>query len=152
MHNICALFVSIQAMAAPEDLLSLALNAGAVAPEGVVLLTMLGTLIVDLAGEKSAAKWSPPICYAGLGSALVLLAMQWNGPIEPSFLGSFLADNLAIALAPINSSESNNFKDLSFKPTNICDLLNHSKLLESGKLITKRSPLFNKLIQILILI
>ncbi len=95
------LLSSTQAMAAPEELLNLALNASAVAPEGMVLLAMLGTLIVDLAGEEAAAKWSPPICYAGLGGALVLLAMQWNGPLEPSFLGAFLADNLSIAFRSV---------------------------------------------------
>ena len=52
MPDLGALLISTQAMAAPGDLLSLALNARAVAPEGVVLLAMLGTLIVDLAGEK----------------------------------------------------------------------------------------------------
>ncbi len=76
-----ALLIATQSMAAPENLLNLALNANAVVPEGMVLLAMIGTLIVDLAGEKSAAKWSPPICYVGLGGALILLAMQWNGPI-----------------------------------------------------------------------
>ncbi len=101
MPQMGALIFATQAMAAPEELLNIALNAGAIAPEGAVLLAMLGTLIVDLAGEKAAAKWSPPICYAGLGTALALLAMQWNGPIESSFLGSFLADNLAIAFRAV---------------------------------------------------
>ncbi len=90
-----------QAAKAPAELLNLALNAKAIAPEGAVLIAMLGTLLVDLAGEKAAARWSPPICYAGLGTSLVLLGMQWNGPIEPSFLGSFLADNLAIAFRAV---------------------------------------------------
>ncbi len=97
MPEIGAIFITTQAVTAPSELLNLALNASAVAPEGAVLLAMLGTLIVDLAGEKAASKWAPPICYAGLGTALILLAMQWNGPLESSFLGAFLADNLAIA-------------------------------------------------------
>ncbi len=101
MIELGALFISAQPLQPPGELLNLALNAGAVAPEGAVLLAMLGTLIVDLAGEEAAAKWSPPICYAGLGSALVLLAMQWNGPLETSFLGSFLSDNLAIAFRAV---------------------------------------------------
>ena len=66
-------------------------------PEAAVLMAMLGTLLVDLAGEKISARWSPPICYAGLGTALILLIMQWNGEIQESFLGAFVADNLAIA-------------------------------------------------------
>jgi NAD(P)H-quinone oxidoreductase subunit 2 len=60
-------------------------------------MAMLGTLLVDLADEKISARWSPPICYAGLGSSLILLTMQWNGEIQESFLGAFIADNLAIA-------------------------------------------------------
>ena len=60
-------------MNAPQELLNLSLNARAVLPEGAVLLAMLGTLVVVLAGEKTASRWSPPICYAGLGSAIFLL-------------------------------------------------------------------------------
>ena len=81
----------------PIELLNLSLNARAVLPEGAVLMAMIGTLLVDLAGEKISARWSPPICYAGLGTALILLIMQWNGEIQESFLGAFVADNLAIA-------------------------------------------------------
>jgi NAD(P)H-quinone oxidoreductase subunit 2 len=77
--------------------LNLQLNAGAIAPEAAVLIALIACLLVDLAGEKAATRWVPPLCYGGLGSALVLLALQWNGSLEPSFLGSFLADNLAIA-------------------------------------------------------
>ena len=69
MPELGALFLSTQALAAPGDLLNLALNAGAVAPEGAVLLAMLATLLVDLAGEKVSVRWVPPICYAGLGTA-----------------------------------------------------------------------------------
>jgi len=81
--------------------LDLQLNAGAIAPEVAVLLTLVACLLVDLAGEKTASRWVPPICYGGLSAALVLLALQWNGPIEPSFLGAFLADNLAIAFRAV---------------------------------------------------
>ena len=76
MLEMGAVLISTQAMAAPEDLLNLALNARAVAPEGMVLLSMLGTLIVDLAGEKSAAKWSPPIW--GIPEAIDLLKQSFN--------------------------------------------------------------------------
>ncbi|MFM8544050.1 MAG: NAD(P)H-quinone oxidoreductase subunit 2, partial [Vulcanococcus sp.] len=81
---------------------SLQLNAGAVAPEGAVLLAMLACLLVDLAGEKAASRWVPLFSYLGLGSALVLLALQWDAaPLMPAFLGSFLADNLAIAFRAV---------------------------------------------------
>ena len=81
--------------------IALQLNAGAIAPEGAILLALLACLIVDLAGEKTASRWVPPICYGGLVASLILLATQWNGPIEPSFLGSFLADNLSIAFRSV---------------------------------------------------
>ena len=101
MPEMGVFLLATQAVAAPGELLNLALNAGAIAPEGAVLVAMLATLLVDLAGEQAAARWVPPICYAGLGTALVLLAQQWNAPLEPSFLGAFLADNLAIAFRAV---------------------------------------------------
>ena len=89
-------FCALTGGAAPV-ITALQLNAGAIAPETAVLVALLACLLVDLAGEEAASRWVPPICYGGLGTALVLLALQWNAPLEPSFLGSFLADNLAIA-------------------------------------------------------
>ena len=87
--------------AALPAITAIQINAGAIAPEAAVLVAMLACLLVDLAGEKAASRWVPPICYGGLGTALVLLALQWNGPLEPSFLGAFLADNLAIAFRAV---------------------------------------------------
>ena len=81
--------------------LNLQLHAAAIAPEGAVLLALLVCLLVDLAGEQAASRWVPPVCYGGLGAALLLLALQWNGSLEPSFLGAFLADNLAIAFRSV---------------------------------------------------
>ncbi len=101
MPEMGALLLVTQTSTAPGELLNLALNAGAVAPEGCVLIAMLGTLLVDLIGEQTAARWAPPICYLGLGSALILLALQWDAPLEPSFLGAFLADKLAIAFRAV---------------------------------------------------
>ena len=48
------LFLANQSMPVPEDLLNLSLNAKAILPEGFVLLALIGTLLVDLAGEKTA--------------------------------------------------------------------------------------------------
>ncbi len=81
--------------------LNLQLHAAAIAPEGAVLVALLSCLLVDLAGERTATRWVPPICYGGLIASLVLLALQWNGSLEPSFLGAFLADNLAIAFRAV---------------------------------------------------
>ncbi|MFO7630104.1 MAG: NAD(P)H-quinone oxidoreductase subunit N [Prochlorococcaceae cyanobacterium] len=77
------------------------LHAAAIAPEAAVLIALLACLVVDLAGEKAASRWVPPICYGGLGGALLLLALQWNAVAEPSFLGAFLADNLSIAFRAV---------------------------------------------------
>ena len=101
MPEMGVFLLAAQAMAAPGELLNLSLNATAVLPEGAVLLAMIATLLVDLAGEKVAARWVPPICYAGLGTALLMLALQWNAPVESSFLGAFLADNLAVAFRAV---------------------------------------------------
>jgi NAD(P)H-quinone oxidoreductase subunit 2 len=81
--------------------IGLQLNAAAIAPESAVLIALVACLLVDLAGEKTASRWVPPLCYLGLGTALGLLALQWNGSLEPSFLGAFLADNLAIAFRAV---------------------------------------------------
>ena len=95
--------------ASPEALpaiTALQINAGAIGPEAAVLVAMLACLLVDLAGEKAASRWVPPICYAGLGAALVLLAFQWNAPLQPAFLGSFLPDNLSIAFRGVVASST----------------------------------------------
>ena len=87
---------SMQGIASGLDL-----HAAAVLPEGAVLLTMVLCLLVDLAGERPAARWVPPLTSGGLVVTLALLARQWNGLAEPAFLGAFVADNLSIALRAI---------------------------------------------------
>jgi NAD(P)H-quinone oxidoreductase subunit 2 len=81
--------------------LNLALHAASIAPEGAVLVALLLSLLVDLAGERVASRWVPPICYGGLGASLLLLALQWNSQPESAFLGAFLADNLSIAFRAV---------------------------------------------------
>ncbi len=99
----------VSAAASPAALpaiTALQINAGAIAPEVAVLVAMLACLLVDLAGEKAASRWVPPLCYGGLGVSLLLLALQWNGPLQPAFLGSFLADNLSIAFRAVVASST----------------------------------------------
>ena len=96
-----ALLVTAQFTADVGVLSNLSLNAGAIAPEGAVLLALLLTLIVDLTGERIASRWVPIICYGGLLSALILLALQWNDPLNISFLGAFLSDRLAIVFRAV---------------------------------------------------
>ena len=68
MPEMGVFLLAAQAMAAPGELLNLSLNATAVLPEGAVLLAMIATLLVDLAGEKVAALALPFHSKAG-GSA-----------------------------------------------------------------------------------
>ena len=97
MPEMGAFLLATQAMAAPGELLNLSLNASAVLPEGAVLLAMIATLLVDLAGEKAAARWVPQICYLGLGGSLVLLALQWKAPVLDCLLpGNSPSDGGAI--------------------------------------------------------
>lgn len=93
----------LPAVDGPIDVAALALqlNAGAIAPEAAVLLALIACLLVDLSGEKAASRWVPPICYGGLGASLILLALQWNTPADPAFLGGFIADNLSIAFRSV---------------------------------------------------
>ncbi len=79
------------------------LNAQAIIPEAFILLGIIGTLIVDLAGEKTASRWAPIICYLSLSSSLSALAFQWSNPAEIAFLGSFVSDNLSLAFRAIIS-------------------------------------------------
>ena len=66
MPDMGAFLLATQATAAPGELLNLSLNASAVLPEGAVLLAMIATLLVDLAGEKVATRWVPPVSYTHL--------------------------------------------------------------------------------------
>ncbi|HRD41626.1 MAG TPA: NAD(P)H-quinone oxidoreductase subunit N [Prochlorococcaceae cyanobacterium AMR_MDS_5431] len=101
MNLFGAITTAAQASTESSILLAFPLNATTIIPEGAVLLALVASLLVDLAGEEAARRWVPVISYAGLSSALILLALQWNGPIETSFLGAFLADNLAIAFRAV---------------------------------------------------
>ena len=87
----------------PNEILTFNLNAQAIIPEAFILLGIVGTLIVDLAGEKTASKWAPVICYLSLGSSLFALAFQWSNPADSAFLGSFISDNLSLAFRGIIS-------------------------------------------------
>ena len=73
----------------PDEIFTINLNAQAIIPEAFILLGIVGTLLVDLAGEKTASKWAPILCYLSLGSSLISLALQWSNPVNISFLGSF---------------------------------------------------------------
>jgi len=57
---------------------------------------------VDLAGAKAGQPLGAIDLFCGLGTVSgVLLALQWDARFEPSFLGSFLADNLGVAFRAV---------------------------------------------------
>lgn len=67
MPELGALLLSTQAVAAPGELLNLALHAGTVGPEAAVLVAMIATLLVDLAGEKFQFAGFHPSATRGWG-------------------------------------------------------------------------------------
>ena len=85
----------------PNEILTFNLNAQAIIPEAFILLGIIGTLIVDLAGEKTASRLAPVICYVSISAALLAISFQWRNPAGEAFLGSFYSDNLSLAFRGI---------------------------------------------------
>ena len=85
----------------PNEILTFNLNTLAIIPEAFILLGIVGTLIVDLAGEKTASRLAPIICYGSISSALLTISLQWNNPAGKAFFGSFYSDNLSLAFRAI---------------------------------------------------
>lgn len=79
------------------------LNAGAILPEGIVIITLLVVLIGDLISGRSSTKWTPYAAIAGLLGAIVALYFQWDASTPISFLGGFNNDNLSIVFRGIIS-------------------------------------------------
>ncbi len=72
------------------------LNAGAILPEGIVILTLLLVVVVDLIAGRSASRGLPYVAIAGLLGAIVALCYQWDSSTPISFLGSFNGDALSV--------------------------------------------------------
>ncbi|MEM8603130.1 MAG: NAD(P)H-quinone oxidoreductase subunit N [Cyanobacteria bacterium P01_H01_bin.121] len=85
------------------DFASLAsqLNADAILPEGVILLTLILVLITDLVAGRNASRVTPSLALAGLAVALVALYKQWEPFNSPAFFGSFSNDPLSIVFRGI---------------------------------------------------
>ncbi|MGB3639239.1 MAG: NAD(P)H-quinone oxidoreductase subunit N [Rivularia sp. (in: cyanobacteria)] len=77
------------------------LNAGTIVPEGIVIITFLGVLIVDLILGRSSARWIGYLAIAGLLASLVALYFQWDNPNPISFIGAFNGDDLSIVFRGI---------------------------------------------------
>jgi NAD(P)H-quinone oxidoreductase subunit 2 len=77
------------------------LNAGTILPEGIVVLTLLGVLIVDLILGRTSARWTPYLAIAGLLASIVALYFQWDNTNPISFSGGFNGDDLSIVFRGI---------------------------------------------------
>ncbi|ASC72568.1 NADH dehydrogenase subunit 2 [Halomicronema hongdechloris C2206] len=81
--------------------LSAQLNAAAILPEGIVILTLLAVLVGDLIVGRSSARWTPYVAIAGLLVALVALVFQWDIDNPIAFLGGFNGDALSVVFRGI---------------------------------------------------
>ncbi len=72
------------------------LNAIAILPEGIVIITLLLILITDLILGRKSVAWLPYMAIAGLLISVGVLISGWDNPNTASFLGSFTSDNLSI--------------------------------------------------------
>ncbi|MBE9099127.1 NAD(P)H-quinone oxidoreductase subunit N [Vacuolonema iberomarrocanum] len=76
--------------------LSAQLNAGAILPEGIVIITLLVTLVWDLIVGRSSTKVTPYVAIVGLLIATGTLFLQWDTTEPISFLGSFNGDAISL--------------------------------------------------------
>ena len=77
------------------------LNAGIILPEGIVIITLILVLVIDLIAGRSAANGLPYVAIGGLLSALVVLYYEWDVADPIAFLGSFNGDALSVAFRGI---------------------------------------------------
>ncbi|GAX40389.1 proton-translocating NADH-quinone oxidoreductase, chain N [Tolypothrix sp. NIES-4075] len=81
--------------------LASALNAGTILPEGIVIITLMTVLIVDLILGRTSARWIGYLAIAGLFSSIVALYFQWDNVNPISFSGGFNGDDLSIVFRGI---------------------------------------------------
>ena len=72
------------------------LNAGIILPEGIVLITLLLVLTIDLIAGKKSATTVSYVAIAGLLASIVALYWAWDVTDTVAFLGSFNGDALSI--------------------------------------------------------
>ncbi len=77
------------------------LNAGVILPEGIVIITLLMVLVVDLIQGRRSNRVTPALSIVGLSGALVALATQWESTEAIAFLGSFSSDALSLIFRAI---------------------------------------------------
>lgn len=77
------------------------LNAGTILPEGIIIVTLLGVLIVDLILGRTSSRWIGYLAIAGLLAAVGALYLQWDAINPVSFSGGFIGDDLSIVFRGI---------------------------------------------------
>ncbi len=77
------------------------LNAGAILPESLVIVTLVLVLVGDLIAGRRAAGWLPYAAIAGLLGAIATLVLQWDTAQPLAFFRSFNADDLSIVFRGI---------------------------------------------------
>ena len=77
------------------------LNAGAILPEGIVVITLLTVLIGDLIFGRTAARNLSYIAVGGLFLAIAALILQWDNPNPTAFIGAFNSDPLSVVFRGI---------------------------------------------------
>jgi NAD(P)H-quinone oxidoreductase subunit 2 len=77
------------------------LNAGRILPEGIVIITLLLVLVIDLVVGRSSAKGIPYVAIGGLLLSVAALYNEWDVANPISFLGSFNGDTLSVAFRAI---------------------------------------------------
>ncbi|NEP12056.1 MAG: NAD(P)H-quinone oxidoreductase subunit N [Symploca sp. SIO2C1] len=77
------------------------LNAGIILPEGIVIITLLLVLVIDLVAGRNSAKGIPYVAIGGLLLSVLALYKEWDVANPISFLGSFNGDTLSVAFRAI---------------------------------------------------
>ena len=73
------------------------LNAGIILPEGIIIITLLLVLMIDLIAGRSSANGIPYVAIGGLLTAVVVLYYEWDVTNTTAFFGEFEGDALSIA-------------------------------------------------------
>ena len=77
------------------------LNAGIILPEGIVVITLLLVLGIDLIAGKRSANTLPYVAIGGLLVTLVALYHRWDVAQPLAFFGGFNGDAMSIAFRGI---------------------------------------------------
>jgi NAD(P)H-quinone oxidoreductase subunit 2 len=77
------------------------LNAGTILPEGIVIITLMAVLIIDLALGRTSSRWIGYVAFSGLLVSIFALYLQWDSVTPIGFSGGFNGDDLSIVFRGI---------------------------------------------------